>query len=670
MLVSYQWLKEYLGDTAPSVEEAVALLTKHAFEIEGVEGEGEEAVIDVDVLPNRSSDCLSHRGIARELATLHKTTLEYDPLAETPDLPASNLVQADIEDSAVCSRFTALIVEDIKVGPSPQWLQKRLQLIGQKPINNIVDATNYVMYALGQPLHAYDADLFPAKEKVWSFGVRTAKSDETIHLLGEQQTGEDRVIELTGTELLITDANSDTPIGLAGVKGGTYAGVNKNTKRIIIEAAHFDPIRTRLTSRLHNIVIDASKRFENEPSPELPLYAQAMISKLLREIAGGTTKGFYDKYPNPPVLPTVSVNPERVNQLLGLSIKIEEMIEILERLDVTVAVEDEILNCKGPFVRTDLNIEEDYIEEIGRIYGYDHIKALDLKPSQLEEFNELHYYSEKIRKVLQMQGFSEVITSSFRKKDTIKLRNALASDKGCLRSTLAKNLADTLEKNIPHKDILGVSDIRVFEIGKVFNKTQDGIKEHISLGLGVLIKQAGYSGKEDKILAEAKEALGESLGVDLNWQEAKGVAEINLSEILESLPEVKNYEAVTKSNDITYAPFSVYPAISRDVALWVPKEITAQAVAEVILQALAFAKSSLGWNQDSKQLVGVVKNIKNTDISLQRLDLFDTFNKDDFISYAFRLVFQSYEKTLTDEEINPLVDQVYKALEESGWKVR
>ena len=159
MLVSYNWLKEYLGPAAPSIKEITELLTFRAFEIAGVAEKGDDAVIDIDVLPNRSSDCLSHRGIAREIATLTDKPLTFDPLAKTPDLTPTDLLAVEIEDSHDCPRFTATLISGVTVKESPAWLKERLEALGQRPINNIVDATNYVMYALGQPLHAYDLSL-------------------------------------------------------------------------------------------------------------------------------------------------------------------------------------------------------------------------------------------------------------------------------------------------------------------------------------------------------------------------------------------------------------------------------------------------------------------------------------------------------------------------------
>ncbi|MEZ4200352.1 MAG: phenylalanine--tRNA ligase subunit beta [Candidatus Paceibacterota bacterium] len=500
MKVSYDWLKDYLGEHAPSADEIAELLTFHSFEIEEVEAVADDTVIDVDVLPNRSSDCLCHRGIAREVATITNTPLEHDPLAAAPELAGTDSISVDIKDTAACPRFTASVIRGVKVGESPEWLQKRLKAIGQRPINNIVDATNYVMFTIGQPLHAYDATKFPQVAGTWQFVVRPAEEGEVVSLIAEGGKNEDRDVVCKAGELLIVDGSSNTAIGLAGVKGGRFAGVDESTTDVIIEAAHFHPNLTRQTARRLGIVIGASKRFENECSRELPLYAQRDIIDLIIDIAGGTFEGVIDTYPVPQEQVEVMVRTEAVNRLLGLTLTETEMIDLIQRTGSTVRAEAGVLYCTGPFERTDLLIEEDFIEEIGRIYGYQHVASVVPEATELTEINSDHYYSEIVRDVLMQEGFSEVITSSFRKKDVIQLRNALASDKSYLRSSLVKNISEALDKNAGLTDLLGTTDTRVFEIGTVFDKTADDVTEHTALCIGARLRPSGYSGKKTNSL--------------------------------------------------------------------------------------------------------------------------------------------------------------------------
>jgi phenylalanyl-tRNA synthetase beta chain len=644
MLVSWNWLKDYIGETDLTAEDAANLLGMHAFELEGVEAREMDTIIDVDILPNRSSDCLCHRGVARELASITGQPLAHDPLVIQPELPVTDAIAVSIADSTACPRFSASLITGVTVGESPQWLKDRLEAIGQRPINNIVDATNYVMFAIGQPIHAYDAELFPQVAGKWQFEVRFAREGERVSLIPEGGKDGDRVVECQGTELLIVDGSSDTPIGLAGVKGGSFAGVHSGTTKIIVETAHFHPTITRKTARRLGIVIDASKRFENEPSRELIPYTQAEIIRLITDIAGGQCEGVVDEYLETITPNAVVVHPARVNAHLGLTLETNEIVTILERIGATVVENEGSLTVTSPWERTDLTIEEDYIEEIGRLNGYQYIDAIPPSSQPLKELNARHFYSEKIRTTLINAGFSEVITSSFRNKDTVQLRNALATDKSCLRSNLTKNLSEVLDKNAGYTDLLGTTDTRVFEIGTVFYKTETGVAEHVALALGVRIKQTGYSGKEDKVVAAATKAVEEALGTSVTWTTEKGVAECNVTALLDTLPAPSAYELVAVGEEIVYQPFSNYQHMSRDIAMWVGEGTTAAEVEAVL-------------NEHAGPL-----RVRTTQ--------FDEFCKDGRTSLGFRLVFQSHKKTLTDSEVNTIMDSIYDTVSERGWEVR
>lgn len=645
MKVVHSWLKEYLGDSLPESDKVVELLNFHAFEVDGVEEVEGELVIDVDVLPNRSSDCLCHRGIARELATCLNVSLEYDPLIEDVNLPAINDIKINIKDAQACPRFTASLITGIEVKDSPDWLQKRLRALGQRPINNIVDATNYVMYAIGQPLHAYDADLFPKVDGKWKFDVRFAKEGETVSLLAEGGKEEDRTVELKGTELLIVDGSSNTPIGLAGVKGGRYARVHEGTKNIIIEAAHFHPTITRKTARGLGIVIDASKRFENEPSRELPPYAQRDLIKLIIDIAGGKCEGTIDEYLEKQEQASVVVSTHKVNKLLGLSLTSEEIGQIITRTGSAVVDNGEgSLMVTPPFERTDLNIEEDFAEEVGRIHGLSNITSIKPESVPLVEVNPRQYYSEKIRTALIDEGFSEVITSSFQKKGNLQLFNALASDKSYLRESLVKNITAVLDANFTHTDLLGLVDVRVFEIGTVFVKGKGEVAEKTVLTLGVRTKGSGYNKKDDVVLEQAVSAIKSVVGVEIVAESEDGVVEIDFTSLIQTLPVPSAYEPFTNKSPVTYKTISPYPAMARDIALWVGETETSESVLETI-------------TSEAGPLC-------------LRQTLFDTFTKDGRTSYAFRLAFQAPDRTLTDTEINEVMENIYTNAKEKGWEVR
>ena len=274
MKVSYNWLQEYFEEKLPNPGDLGDILTFHAFEIEEIEKVGDDYMIDVDVLPNRSSDCMSHRGIAREISTILDKKMKHDPLeGETLEVDESDKFKVEVKDNELCSRYAIAIIDGVKVGPSPEWLKKYLETLGQRSINNIVEATNYVMLNTGQPLLAFDAEKLKGGEHK-KITVRSAKEGEKITTLAGDE------YELDKSTLLITDGNSGLPIGIAGVKGGKIAEVDENTKDVVIESAHFNAVSVRKTSQKLKLWTDASTRFQNNPSQHLVGYALADVVEL------------------------------------------------------------------------------------------------------------------------------------------------------------------------------------------------------------------------------------------------------------------------------------------------------------------------------------------------------------------------------------------------------
>ncbi len=293
MKVLRDWLKDYIGDGIPETIDIEKLFTFHAFEIEDVDVKEQHTIIDVKVLPDRSSDCLCHRGVAHELAALMGTKLVQDPLREANPLePKTDKIKVTIENTENCRRFSGALITGVKIGPSPEWLKSRLEALGQRSINNVVDATNYVMLSLGQPLHAYDADKFPHDETGWQFGVRMAHEGEEVTTLSNE------TFTCTPKVQLIVDATSDAAVGIAGVKGGKYAEIDGESTNIILEGANFDPVVTRRSSQSLKLQTDASKRFENDLPPALTLYGISECVRLILKIAGGVCEGYVDEYPN------------------------------------------------------------------------------------------------------------------------------------------------------------------------------------------------------------------------------------------------------------------------------------------------------------------------------------------------------------------------------------
>ena len=439
---------------------------------------------------------------------------------------------------------------------------------------------------------------------------------------------------------------SDAPVGIAGVKGGKSALINENTKNIIIEGANFNPVVTRRSSQSLKLQTDASQRFENDLPQELTAYGVVACVRLIEEISGGTCVGYVDEYPVRKENSEIVVKKESLGSILGLDIPENNVESILTRLSFSVMKNADGWTVVAPFERTDVIIPEDVIAEIGRVYGYEHVQSEVPKTVPLSELNIRHYYSEAIRDVLVAEGFSEVITSSFRKKDTIELANALASDKGCLRSTLRENIRETLDRNMPNLDLLGLRMLQVFEIGTVFSKTHDGkgIKEHTELALGVRVKQGGYTAKDDVRGKEILEKLEAQLGVPCGAAIDAGVLTVNLTELLPKLPKPSTYAAFRGASEVTFIPYSPYPFVTRDIALWAEEGTTAESIDALITET-----------------AGPL---------LFRTTLFDEFHKDGKVSYAFRLVFLSFDRTLTDEEVGGIMESIGKTLVVKGCVVR
>lgn len=634
MKVSRNWLQTFFDTPLPEVPALAEALTFHSSEIEETIEAGNDTVLDVKVLPDKSSWLLSHRGVAKEVSTILDLPMKDDPLRAVPALTPVAAQLAVTVDTKKCARYAGAVVRGVGVKQSPPWLRERLEAIGQRSINNVVDATNYVMFHLGQPLHAFDAGKLASEEGKYHIGVRQANAGETIVAL----TGEEYA--LTPDDVLIVDYATNAPIGIAGVKGGMPAAIGEETTDIIIESANFDRVFVRKTSQRLKLRTDASARYENGVVPELAGYGLTMVVDLIREIAGGTLEGYVDVFPSPRTITPVSVSLEKINSVLGLSLSEEEVLTTIKRFGYEVAMTGGILTLTPPVERDDLVIPEDLIEEIGRMYGLHHIPSVAPEPVPLAEYNKRFYYADCVRETLVNCGFSEVFTSSFRKKDEVHLANALAEDKTYLRSTLRENLNEALARNVLNKDLLALSHVAIFEIGAVFSEKG----EHVSLAFGVRTG-AAYSAKTDDPLVEAAiKKIEEALGAKTDFSIRDGIAEIDFDTLIMSLPAPTVYTPYTKRPDVTYAPFSPYPFISRDIALWVAEGTSAEAVESVLRE------------QAGDLLV--------------RLSLFDEFKKDNRISYAFRLVFQSMDRTLTNDEINTVMDRVTASVTAKNWEVR
>lgn len=639
MKISYEWLQSFFDASLPQAAELAVKIEDHLFEIEGIEGNGTDTVLEVNVTPNRAHDCLSLRGIAKEVSAILDIPLKEDFLKKSVSLlPQSEDIEISIDDPGLCSRYAVAHIKGVEVGPSPEWLVKRLASLGQHSINNVVDITNYVMFELGQPLHAFDARRLAYKDEMYHIAVVASKNKEKVRTLDEV------TYELPGGAALIVDRNErDAFLGIAGIKGGDSSKITEETKDIILESATFSRTSIRKVSKALYLRTDASVRFENEISSELPSFALVRAVELLEELAKGKLSGFVDVYPKKQEARKVAVSLTKINRLLGTNLSIKDAGESLRKLDVSFETSGEMIEVSVPFERLDISIPEDLIEEIGRIWGYAKIAPVVPTPLPLGEYNKRFFYSEQIRSALLRLGFSEVQTSSFRDKGEEELANALASDKGFLRNSLTDSLSEVLVMNMTNAPLLGTDDIRVFEIGTVFEKE----KERVSLALGVLSsKNKKITEVANEAYEKAKQEVSGILG-SVSWKEEGTLAEMreDLGEMVSALATPKGYAPFKKAPDVAYKRFSPFPFILRDIALFVPESVSDEEVGGIIQESAG-------------------------PLLIRKPRLFDTFNKDGKMSYAFRLVFQSFEKTLSDDEVNVVMEKVTAALSREGWEVR
>ncbi len=655
MKISHAWLQEYFKDTLLSAEALAELFTFHSFEIEGVEEKGGDTIIDAKILPDRAHFCLSYRGIADEVEALTglarvEKTIDDEPLAIAGSIAH---VSVDVKDENFCRRYVARRVEGVEIKESPDKV--KAMLADRYKINRVVDATNLAMFDYGQPLHAFDADKVKG-----AIVVRAAKDGEMITLLDGKE------VTLSFSDSVIAD--EEGPLAIAGVKGGKRAEVTMETKNIIIESANFEPTSVRKTSTKYNLRNESSKRFENEITPEWAMDGIVHVSALINKLSSGAKFGpISDFYPHPAVMITIATSVDFINKKLGIKIPKEKIIEILKSLKIGVEEKEnkqEIeLALAIPHHRFDLAIPEDIVEEVGRIYGYDKIAGTAQHASaSTAPVHKGFYITERIKNILTDLGFSEAYLYSFTAKGDIEVAYPLASDKKALRTNLSEGMQKALDMNARNADFLFLDSIKMFEIGKVF--TEKG--EHTSLCVGIrrVKKAKGKTSNED--IRELREAFLKELGIDamtlctvddsgglIRYKNEQigtinnidGIMEIDLDKLIPHI-ETPSYDSIGfgPAPKVSYKSFSAYPFMVRDIAVFVPDSVKAEEIERVIVT-------------------------NGTDLLLKH-KLFDTFQKDGKTSYAFRMIFQSYERTLTDEEINKTMSGIADEMKGKGWEVR
>lgn len=627
----------------------------------------------LEITANRP-DLLGHKGIARELAAVYGLAVKYPRFPNgAPDGRKPRRVERSgsvdgieviIEDAEGCPRYIAAVIRGVRVGPSPQWLQARLRGVGARSINNVVDATNYILYELNQPLHAFDLHRLEGGKVI----IRRARDGESIVTLD----GEKR--ELTSQMTAICDAEG--PQAIAGIMGGAESQVTESTSDILLECAYFDPKRIRATRKALKLETEASYRFERgtdiEAMPDVVRRAVALI----RTVAGGEEiDAPVDVYPQPVRPRVVVVRPSRVEQLLGTPVPREEIERYLTSVGFAVVPKSDRLHVQVPGWRPDVNREVDLIEEVARLRGYDTFPGefRPFRPSGVPD-DPVESLKGRIRRLLTGWGLHEARTLPLcpleDEREQVAVANPISKEHAALRLSILPGLARAVEHNWSVKE----RDVRLFEIGNVFRRieTDRGVEVEETLHLAAVVTGArtplhwsegkrapdwdlwdlkGMFLEAARLVAPEGEAVAEGQG--WVWRDPSGRIWGRAAEVLLDRPawaaRVWGLELaveVRAREHRSYVPLPATPAVERDLAL------------------------VLGEGVSAAQVEGVLREQGGS--LLEEVTLFDEYRGlgSGGRSVAWRLRFRSPERTLKDEEVDRVVERILKALKERLGVVR
>ncbi len=687
MKVTFNWLKEFVDFTG-APDDLARLLTMAGLEVESQaalrepESNRDDWVLEIAVTPNRG-DCLGIIGIAREVAALTGAKLKDVPSSATrKDSSINKRIALKIDDAGLCTRYSARIVDELKVAASPSWLCCRLEACGIRAINSVVDATNYVMLETGQPLHAFDLDRLPTKRII----VRAAKTIKKFITLD----GVER--ELMPEDLLICDG--DMPIALAGVMGGMDSEVRDTTRSILLESANFAPSSIRRTAKRLVLHSEASHRFERGVDPDATIRALDRAVWLIKEIAGGSVlAGAADCYPVKAKPMTLRLREERVERLLGVRFELKQAEKLFAALGLKSERQGRApsLRVRVPTNRADLTREADLIEELARLRGYDKIPTtLPLTRIAGSSIDPRLAWERKLRALLSGEGLSEVINLPFTSEklnrnltgpwqpaaSAVVVLNPLAKENAEMRHSLIPGLIDNLRLNLTHK----LKSFHGYQLGKVFGSTAAGeiderqciagllygprqvhglrLGEEVSVGFlqckGVieailelfrLAEKASWSRDDLRFLHPGKSAalrcdqsalgymgelhpdLSDELDIPASW-----VFELDLDKLLEYAPR-----------RIVMQTLPRFPAVERDLAIVVDRDFTSQQV--------------ISWIKDLGESL------------IEHVEVFDQYLgapiPEGKKSLAYRVSYRAEDKTLTDAEINGLHQRLVKRLQDT-----
>ncbi len=637
-----------------------------------------DTVLDIDVTANRP-DCLSVIGIAREVAAIcgqkiNIPEIKYEEVGEAIEKQAS----VEILDSELCPRYCASLITGVKIKDSPAWLQERLIACGQRPINNIVDISNYVMLEYGQPLHTFDYDRLRGRKVI----VRRAKEGENFYTLD----GNER--KLTGNMLVIADG--ERAVAVAGVMGGLNSYVTEGTTSILLEAASFKAANLHSTSHSLGLTSEASTRFERGISAGLTIPALKRATQLIAELGGGKiAKGVIDVFPGKKEPKPIAITANKVKRVLGVEYNTEQIVNALKALGIECEANDDKVTATAPYWRSDIKIEEDLIEEVARFYGYDKIPTtLFRDPIPSRDANPDIGLKKAIRNTLTGLGFQEVMTYTLTSLEMIKkasaeplppefkplrITNPMTADYEYLRPNLRAGLLSTLAANRRHEE----GGIALFELGKVYLPRKADLPDEPDMLCGVMngsrVERSWLGGDGDYDFYDVKgvaEGLFRQLGIDISFENGsdgdlhptrqavittkKDGKKVSLGVMGEVHPKVADafeIEGAVCLLEIDVGavlslasrirmnkPIPRFPSTVRDIALVVDANVTNQ------------------------QILDILKGFK----LISEVKLFDVYSGKQVAegkkSLAYRLVYQSPDHTLTDEEVNKVQEQVLAKL--------
>jgi len=629
-----------------------------------------EVVIDFEITSNRP-DCLSVLGIAREAAVaLEKPFKKPEIIVKEEDDSAEKYASVEIKDADLCARFAARILKDVKIEPSPEWMRNRLKAAGIRPINNIVDITNYVMLELGQPMHAYDLENIEGGKII----VRRAACGEILKTLDDQ----DR--KLDSSMLVIADAVK--PLGVAGVMGGANSEIKETTKTILLECANFDGISVRLTAKKLGMRTEASSRFEKGLDVENVITAINRASQLAIEIgAAKVCSGIVDCYPRQAERRSIKLRPDRINAFLGTSISTEYMIKTLRALEFDV--DEANMTVTVPSFRLDVEREADLAEEIARFYGYNNIEAtlLQGKSATLGKKSYKQKLEDLIKDTMISCGMYEIYTYSFTSpkvldalnvpenselRKAVVISNPLGEDYSIMRTTTIPDMLDAISRNYNRR----VDSARLFEMSYIYIPESLPVtklpyeKEILTLGMygnndfydikGVVEELLEVMGiRRVSFLPESDNPAfhpGRTASIMIKGQKIGTIGQIH-PEVADKFecPEetyigvLEVEKLIENANmEVEYKPLPKFPAVTRDIAMLVKDEILVKQIEDVI-------SSNAG-------------NI------LEDMKLFDVYKgkqiPDGMKSVAYSITFRGQDKTLTDNEVNAVMQKILDGLKD------